>query len=101
VISDAWPGLETFFASGSEILLARSTAECVAYLHDLPEAERRRIGRGARARVLSSHTAAHRAAELESYALDLLAPSSRRSAGAASRAAGAPEATRARLGPAT
>jgi spore maturation protein CgeB len=66
VISDAWPGIETFFAAGSEILLAHNTAECVAYLHDLSEAERRRIGRGARARVLSSHTAAHRAAELES-----------------------------------
>jgi hypothetical protein len=34
--------------------------------------DRRRLGAKARARVLAAHTAAHRAAELESYALKLL-----------------------------
>lgn len=37
-----------------------------------PTAERRKIGVRPRARVLAEHTAAHRAAELESYTLELL-----------------------------
>jgi spore maturation protein CgeB len=78
VISDDWPGIESFFTSGRDILIARSTAECFAYLRETPEAERRAIGRRARERVLSSHTAAHRAAELETYALEVLRTTSRR-----------------------
>ena len=72
VISDDWPGLETFFKPGKEILVARSGADTLGYLRDLPEPERRRIGERARARVLAKHTAAHRARELETYALQLL-----------------------------
>jgi spore maturation protein CgeB len=65
IISDAWSGLETFFAAGREILIAETTTEMQAILHDLPEAERAEIGRQARERVLSEHTAAHRALQLE------------------------------------
>jgi len=43
------------------------------YLRDIPEEERRALGERARARVLREHTAAHRAEELEGYALRLLA----------------------------
>jgi spore maturation protein CgeB len=67
VISDPWPGLDSIFTPGTEILLARNAAECLAHLRDLPEEERRRIATAARARVLRSHTAARRAAELEGY----------------------------------
>jgi hypothetical protein len=42
------------------------------YLRDIPENERRALGARARARVLREHTAAHRAEELEGYALRLL-----------------------------
>jgi spore maturation protein CgeB len=38
----------------------------------MPEEERRALGQRARSRVLAEHTAAHRAAELEGYALHLL-----------------------------
>jgi spore maturation protein CgeB len=66
IISDPWPGLESLFLPGQEILIARSAAE-VGSLLALPEAERRRIAAAARARVLGAHTAAHRAEQLEGY----------------------------------
>ncbi|HLU65937.1 MAG TPA: glycosyltransferase, partial [Kofleriaceae bacterium] len=65
VISDPWPGLESFFEPGREILVARSTAEVVATLRGMREEERRALGQRARAAALSRHTAAHRAFELE------------------------------------
>jgi spore maturation protein CgeB len=77
IISDAWAGLETLFEPGREILVAQSSAETLRYLSELSEQERVEIGRRARERVLSSHTAKHRAAELCGYALELLQPSAR------------------------
>ena len=67
VISDHWPGIEHFFTPGTEILLADNADDVLAHLRR-PEAERRRIGERARARVLAAHTGDHRAAELEAYA---------------------------------
>jgi spore maturation protein CgeB len=67
IVSDAWPGLSELFTPGREILIARTTGEALAWVRDLPEAERRAVGAAARERVLAEHTAAHRAAELESY----------------------------------
>ncbi len=82
IISDVWEGLGSVFELGREILVARRAADVLEILADLPEAERAAIGRRSRARVLASHTAAHRAAELESYARELLgaAPRPRASA---------------------
>lgn len=67
VISDDWPGIETFFEPGREILLAHGTADVVRILTDMPEEKRLAIGRRARSRVLSEHTAAHRALTFETY----------------------------------
>jgi spore maturation protein CgeB len=67
IISDYWPGLESYFALGHEILVARSTRDVLAYLDDLPEDVRAEIGRRACAAVLARHTADHRARELEGY----------------------------------
>jgi spore maturation protein CgeB len=67
VISDGWPGLEQFFEPGREILLADDASQVLACLRDIPDSERRAIADRARARVLASHTAAHRARELEGY----------------------------------
>ncbi|MHB8994913.1 MAG: CgeB family protein [Armatimonadota bacterium] len=64
IISDAWEGLETFFAVGTEILVASHPADIMLYLSGMPEQTRRRIGDRARMRVLAEHTAAHRAVEL-------------------------------------
>jgi spore maturation protein CgeB len=67
IVSDAWEGLDDFFARDSEILIARTPNDTLRCLHEIDEAERLAIGRRARARVLARHTAAHRAAELECY----------------------------------
>ena len=72
VISDEWPGLETLFRPGEEILIARSSESVLGYLRSLPEERRQAIGAAARARVLAGHTGAHRAAELEEYAIEAL-----------------------------
>ncbi|HEX6716009.1 MAG TPA: glycosyltransferase [Pyrinomonadaceae bacterium] len=72
IISDCWPGLETFFELEKEILTASSPDEVLVYLNDLSEKERRAIGERARLRVLASHTSEHRALELESYVAEVM-----------------------------
>jgi spore maturation protein CgeB len=72
IISDYWEGLDTIFELGKEILIAESPSDILRYLRDMAEAERLAIGDRARIRVLEQHTAAHRAAELEHYAIALL-----------------------------
>lgn len=71
IISDTWDGLDSFFEIGSEILVAQSTADIRRCLRDIPDDERRAIGERARQRVLTHHTAAHRALELERYLADV------------------------------
>jgi spore maturation protein CgeB len=73
IVSDRWEGLETFFEPDREILIAESSEDVLGWLRELPDEERLAIGARGRERVLSEHTAAHRAAELESYVLELLA----------------------------
>jgi spore maturation protein CgeB len=65
IISDRWPGLDTVFAPGKEILLADSAAEVTHLLSGIGASRRESIAAAARDRVLKSHTAEHRAAELE------------------------------------
>jgi len=72
IVSDHWNGLDELFRPGDEVLVARSSEDVLGILRELTEQERRRIGARARARVLASHTAAHRALELEEYAAELL-----------------------------
>lgn len=67
VISDYWPGIETLFSPGDEILLAERPEEVLAFLQEIPDTARRAMGEKARQRVLRQHTAAHRAAELVEY----------------------------------
>jgi spore maturation protein CgeB len=72
IVSDYWDGIDTLFEPGREILIARSPADVLQWTRDLPESERLTLGERARSRVLSEHTAAHRAAELEGHALEVL-----------------------------
>jgi spore maturation protein CgeB len=72
IISDYWAGLETLFEPGLEILIARCSSDVLQWVRDTPEEDRRALGDRGRVRVLAQHTAAHRAAELEGYALELL-----------------------------
>lgn len=67
IISDWWEGLDSFFTPGKEILVSASAGETRQYLEDIDEDSRRAIGEAARQRVLQSHTAAQRAAELEAH----------------------------------
>jgi nucleoside-diphosphate-sugar epimerase/spore maturation protein CgeB len=65
VISDNWDGIGSLFEPGREIILADGTEEVVSLLQSAEDAAA--IGRAAREKVLAAHTAAHRAAELESH----------------------------------
>lgn len=88
IISDYWPGLETYFEPGREILLAHSSSQALQYLIDTTETERRRLAARAMQRVLASHTPRHRALELESYVLELLGGASKTAADGESRRLG-------------
>jgi spore maturation protein CgeB len=66
ILSDAWDGLEELFRPGAEILVGRTADDALEAL-SRPDAELRAVGERARARVLSAHTADHRAAELEGH----------------------------------
>ncbi len=67
IVSDYWPGLETFFELGSEVLTAGSPEDVLRLFRDTPPADAAAIGARARSRILAEHTAAHRAQELEAY----------------------------------
>jgi spore maturation protein CgeB len=69
IVSDPWPGLEELLVPGREILIATGAADVVRYLREFGAEQRARIAAAARARVLSAHTAAHRAAEFECQVL--------------------------------
>ena len=64
IVTDSWEGLDAFFEPGREVVIARRTADVLAAL-ELPDGERRAIGRAARERALDCHTAFIRARELE------------------------------------
>jgi spore maturation protein CgeB len=68
IISDWWDGVDTFFTPGEEILIAHCADDVLRYLRDMNDSARNAIAERAREKVLSIHTAAHRAAELEAYA---------------------------------
>lgn len=71
IISDYWPGLETFFEPGREILIAETPEDTLRFVRELPDSRRREIGEQARERVLARHTAAFRAGELEGYVMEV------------------------------
>ncbi|OFZ40822.1 MAG: glycosyltransferase [Bdellovibrionales bacterium GWC1_52_8] len=72
IISDYWSGLELLFKPGLEILIARHTDDVNRMLRRISEEERLAIGERARKRILNSHTAAHRACELQQHFRDAL-----------------------------
>ena len=68
ILTDSWPGLDSIFKIGSEILSVR-TADDVATCLRMPDEERQAIGERARSRTLQFHTAAVRANQLVEYVL--------------------------------
>ena len=70
ILSDSWPGIEEFLTPDKEILLPADADEVAGILKNMPDAERRMTGLRARDRILSEHTAEHRAAEFEQIVSD-------------------------------
>lgn len=73
IISDSWPGIETFFEPGREIILADDGDDVLAALDGIDETRRRAMGCAARNRAFAEHTGERRAAQLEQW-LGLGAP---------------------------
>lgn len=65
IVSDNWPGLDTFFDSGREILLPVDGKDITRYL-ELSDVELSAIGNAAQERVLYEHTSDVRAQQFES-----------------------------------
>jgi spore maturation protein CgeB len=74
IVSDNWPGLDSFFTPGKEILLPADGNDVVRYLIELSDAELRGIGLGAQERVLREHTSEHRARQFEAAVEQALHP---------------------------
>jgi spore maturation protein CgeB len=64
ILSDNWPGLNTFFEPGTEILVPLDAADVVRYVA-LEDSELRSIGEAAQQRVLREHTSEVRAGQFE------------------------------------
>jgi spore maturation protein CgeB len=71
ILSDAWSGLEEFLTPGAEILLPTEEHDVVRILRDMPDADRERMGRRARERILAEHTSEHRAQQFEAIVSSL------------------------------
>jgi spore maturation protein CgeB len=64
-VTDAMLGLDEFFATGREILVATGAEEVARYVREVGEAEARRIGEAARRRAVEAHSYARRAELLD------------------------------------
>jgi spore maturation protein CgeB len=64
IVSDNWPGLDSFFVPGREILLPVDADDVLSHL-SLSDSELRKIGDAAQERVLAEHTSEVRALEFE------------------------------------
>lgn len=78
LITDAWEGIELFLAPGEEVLVARDGQDVADLLAALTPQRAERIGQQAQARVLSRHTYASRAAEVDGVLREELALKRRR-----------------------
>jgi spore maturation protein CgeB len=65
LITDEWPGIDSFLEPGREVLVARDGAEVADLAAGLTVDRAAAIGRAALRRVLAQHTYAHRAREVE------------------------------------
>jgi spore maturation protein CgeB len=65
LITDAWEGIELFLTPDEEVLVARDGRDVADHVAALTPARARAIGEAARQRILSEHTYARRAAEVD------------------------------------
>lgn len=73
ILSDTWPGIETFLVPNQEIILVQSWEDVVRQLRDRDAKELEIIGDQAQARVLSEHTSERRSQQFERYVEDVFA----------------------------
>jgi spore maturation protein CgeB len=73
IVTDAFVGVETFFAPEREILIARGGAQVAAILAELTPERAREIGAAARRRALGAHTYDQRAGRVGVVLDELLA----------------------------
>ncbi|MET0399609.1 MAG: glycosyltransferase [Longimicrobiaceae bacterium] len=64
-VTDAWEGIDEFFAPGEEILVARDAEEVAAWVRAVDDARARGIGEAGRRRALRDHTYGQRARLLD------------------------------------
>ena len=64
-VTDAMPGIDEFFAPGTEILVAQDGEDVARLVREVTDADARRIGGAARKRALESHTYARRAEAMD------------------------------------
>jgi spore maturation protein CgeB len=64
LITDEWPGIESFLRPGIELLTARSGMDVCSIVQTMSRERAREIGSAARARVLRDHTYALRAKQV-------------------------------------
>jgi spore maturation protein CgeB len=64
-VTDAWEGIDDFFAPGREILVAGSGEEVAALVRTIGDGRAREIGEAGRRRALAAHTYDRRARELD------------------------------------
>src|SRR5262249_29890784 len=67
IVSDNWPGLETFFTPGEEVLLPVTSDDVVRSILDYSDRELESVGQRAQARVMASHTSQQRVMEFENH----------------------------------
>jgi spore maturation protein CgeB len=79
LITDAWEGIELFLTPDEEVLVARDGADVARHLAELTPERARAIGEAARQRILSEHTYARRAVEVDGLLRDHLAAKRQRS----------------------
>jgi spore maturation protein CgeB len=64
-VTDAWRGIEDFFAPDEEILVAASAEEVARLVRSVDDDRARRIGQAARRRALAEHTYTQRARQMD------------------------------------
>jgi spore maturation protein CgeB len=81
VITDRWKGIDLFLEPGREVLVANDGDDVGEHLESLTAGRARAIGEAARKRILSEHTYAHRAVQLEQILNGRYTPSAATHAG--------------------
>jgi len=77
IVTDYWPGLDSLFEVGREILVLSSTADSLTAMTGLSDRARQTMAARARRRVLHEHSAERRAETLERYIVQSLATRTR------------------------